>query len=189
MNRLKTFSIDFQSDLKNKSFKDYYQTKPMILRLLLILFIGLMLSGHMTSMIHAQDTEDFDVIFEDEEDEDSEEPAIAYPMPEKREALTPEQFIAIVNANSAILLDVRGKAEMKFGYIKNSLNIPLYVLETEHKKLPRDEPIVIFCDNGMRALFAYDLLWAKGFKNIKFLNYSVAFKPSGAYKILGYHTK
>jgi rhodanese-related sulfurtransferase len=110
-------------------------------------------------------------------------------MPEKREALTPGQFIAIQKANTAILLDVRGKAEMKFGFIKNSLNIPLYVLETEHKKLPRDQPIVIFCDNGMRALFAYDILWAKGFKNIRFLNYSVAFEPSGAYKIQGHNPK
>lgn len=161
----------------------------MTFRLLLILLIGLILAGNMTPELCAQEDDDFDIVFEDEDEDENTEPAIAYPMPEKREALTPEQFIAIQKANSAILLDVRGKAEMKFGFIENSLNIPLYVLETEHKKLPRDKSIVIFCDNGMRALFAYDLLWAKGFKNIKFLNYSVAFEPSGAYKILGYHTK
>ena len=153
-----------------------------------IFFLGMMLTGNIPTELYAQGEEDFDIVFEDEEDE-NEEFSTAYPMPEKREALTPEQFIAIQKANSAVLLDVRGKAEMKFGFIENSLNIPLYVLETEHKKLPRDKPIVIFCDNGMRALFAYDLLWAKGFENIKFLNYSVAFEPSGAYKIIGYHTK
>lgn len=161
----------------------------MAFRLLLILLIGLMLTGNITPALHAQDEVDFDIIFEDEEEDENAEPIAAYPMPEKREALTPEQFIAIQKANSAILLDVRGKAEMKFGFIENSLNIPLYVLESEHEKLPRDEPIVIFCDNGMRALFAYDLLWSKGFKNIKFLNYSVTFEASGEYKIIGYHTK
>ena len=77
---------------------------------------------------------------------------------------------------------------IKNGYFP-TINVPLYVLETEYKKLPKDKPIVIFCDNGMRALFAYDLLWAKGFKNIRFLNYSVAFKKSGEYKIIRHNTK
>lgn len=123
-----------------------------------------------------------DIIFEEETD--TEEQEIDYPTPEHREMLSPEEFIKIQKANSALLLDVRGKAELKYGVIENSINIPIYELETNHQQLPKNDPIVIFCDNGMRALFAYDLLYAKGFRNISFLNYSVAFEKSGTYRII-----
>ena len=118
-------SINYQAIMRFKFLR---------LLLLFIFITGLSVTGSLSQ-------DDDDSIFEEEEDET--EQTESYPMPEHREELLPEEFIKIQQANSAILLDVRGKAELKYGVIKNSVNVPLYVLETEHKKLPKDKPIVI----------------------------------------------
>lgn len=147
-----------------------------LLLLLLILGVGLPL------MAFAQ--ESFDVIFETEEEAVEEDHQTTYQPPAKRNLITPEEFTRLQQEGKSFLLDVRGKAELKYGIIKNTINIPLYVLETEHKKLPKDREIIIFCDNGMRALFAYDVLVSKGFSRLRFLNNSIRFSVSGDYEIL-----
>lgn len=153
-------------------------TKQRLLILLSLLLLGIGFSLQAT----AQD--EFDVIFETEEEADEEVNPGAYTPPAKRNLITPEEFTRLQQEGKAFLLDVRGKAELKYGVIKNTINIPLYVLDAEHKKLPRDREIIIFCDNGMRALFAYDVLIGKGFTKLRFLNNSVRFSVNGDYEII-----
>lgn len=154
-------------------------SKQRLLTLILLLLMGTSFSVG----LNAQD--EFEVIFETEEEMEEESTPSEYQPPAHRNLITPEEFTRLQQQGGTILLDVRGKAELKYGVIKNSINIPLYVLETEHKKLPRDREIVIFCDNGMRSLFAYDLLYGKGFTKLRFLNHSIRFSVNGDYEILG----
>ena len=132
--------------------------------------------------------DEYDVVFEEDE-EDEEESAPTYKYLDKREQISPEAFRKIQESGSSVLLDVRGQAEMKFGVIKDSINIPIYVLDKEYTKLPRDKQIIVFCDTAMRAVFGYDMLVAKGFTKLKLLNYPVRFSKDGSYKIIEFEKK
>ncbi|MBT4482088.1 MAG: hypothetical protein HOC71_00245 [Candidatus Latescibacteria bacterium] len=131
--------------------------------------------------------DEYDVVFEDDDEE--EEAAPTYKYLDKREQISPEAFRKIQESRSAVLLDVRGKAEMKFGVIRDSINIPIYVLDKEYTKLPRDKQIIVFCDTAMRAVFGYDMLIAKGFTKLKLLNHPVRFSKDGSYKIIEFEKK
>ena len=130
--------------------------------------------------------DEYDVVIEEETEEDSEP---TYKYLDKREQISPEDFRSIQQAGTAVFLDVRGKAEMKYGVIKGSINIPIYVLEKEHTLLPRNKQIIVFCDTAMRAVFGYDLLISKGFTNLKLLNHPVRFSKDGSYKIIRFEKK
>ena len=100
-----------------------------------------------------------------------------------KDRISPQEFIRLQKAGTAILLDVRGRSELKHGRIENSINIPLYTLESEHHQLPKDKLIVTFCNNGTRSFFAYEILKRSGFRKLKHLNKGVRFKKSGEYDI------
>ena len=148
--------------------------------LILACLTGLLISSFYPP-VYAQN--DYEVVFEDEEENDGAETQV-YTPPSKRDLISPAEFRSLQKEGSTFLLDVRGKAELKYGVIENTINIPLYVLSAEYKKLPQGQEIVIFCDNGMRALFAYDLLIGKGFTKLRFLNHSIKFSPTGEYEII-----
>ena len=96
---------------------------------------------------------------------------------------TPDEFKMHQKAGTAILLDVRGKSELRFGKIENTINIPLYILENNYQDLPKDKLIITFCNNGSRSFFAYEILVRNGFKKVKHLNIGVRFNKDGTYKV------
>jgi rhodanese-related sulfurtransferase len=96
---------------------------------------------------------------------------------------TPDEFKKHQKAGTAILLDVRGKSELRFGKIENTINIPLYILENNYQDLPKDKLIITFCNNGSRSFFAYEILVRNGFKKVKHLNIGVRFNIDGTYKV------
>ena len=133
--------------------------------------------------------DEYEVVFEDDDEEEDTASTPTYKFLENREQISPEEFRKIQKAGSAVLLDVRGKAEMKFGIIKDSVNIPIYVLDKEYTKLPQNKQIIVFCDTAMRAVFGYDMLVAKGFTNLKLLNHPVRFSKDGSYRIIEFEKK
>jgi len=159
--------------------------RPLFL-LLLLCCLGL---GVPAAVAKDEAKDDYDVVFEEDEEEEDADSAPSYQYLEKREQISPGEFRKIQEAGSALLLDVRGKAEMKYGVIKDSINIPIYVLDKEYTQLPRDKQIIVFCDTAMRAVFGYDLLVAKGFTNLKLLNHPVRFSKDGSYKIIEFEKK
>ncbi|MBT4287852.1 MAG: hypothetical protein HOD92_10985 [Deltaproteobacteria bacterium] len=96
---------------------------------------------------------------------------------------TPEEFKKYQKAKTAILLDVRGKSELRFGKIENTINIPLYILENNYQQLPKDKLIITFCNNGSRSFFAYEILVRNGFKKVKHLNIGVRFSKDGTFEV------
>lgn len=67
----------------------------------------------------------------------------------------------------ATLLDVRSVDEFGKGSLPNAKNIPLAtlpVLADEH--LEKDEPILVYCHSGGRALMAEKILNSLGFSNV-----------------------
>jgi phage shock protein E len=69
--------------------------------------------------------------------------------------------------SGAVLLDVRNTDEFSRGALPNAKNIPLAVLPMlAHEHLDRDNPVLIYCQAGGRAMMAEKILASLGFTNV-----------------------
>jgi NADPH-dependent 2,4-dienoyl-CoA reductase/sulfur reductase-like enzyme/rhodanese-related sulfurtransferase len=83
------------------------------------------------------------------------------------------------NQEDFVLLDVRSPAEWKECRIKapQAKLIPLGKLRANLESLPKDAEIVTFCRSSVRAYQAQRILEGAGFKNVKFMDGSIAAWP------------
>lgn len=69
--------------------------------------------------------------------------------------------------SGAVLLDVRSTDEFNRGALPNAKNIPLAILPMlAHEHLERDNPVLIYCQAGGRAMMAEKILASLGFTNV-----------------------
>ena len=66
----------------------------------------------------------------------------------------------------AYLLDVRSESEFASAHVQGSVNIPLNHLNQKMEMLKTKQPIVVFCQSGMRAGMAKALLSKNGIENV-----------------------
>ena len=92
-----------------------------------------------------------------------------------RYRITEENSIDYENAKAilkgqkqAILLDVRSEQEYKEDHLDGSINIPLYDLERNNKKLgcSKQNIVIVYCQSGSRSKKAVKLLEREGFENV-----------------------
>ncbi len=76
-----------------------------------------------------------------------------------------------------VLLDVRSPAEYGQVRLPHSTLIPLGKLRSRLDELPRDKPIVAFCQISLRGYEASLILKAAGFKDVRVLDGGVAMWP------------
>jgi rhodanese-related sulfurtransferase len=68
----------------------------------------------------------------------------------------------------AVLLDVRNTHEFDRGALPNAKNIPLAILPVvAHEHLDKNEPVLIYCHAGGRAMMAERILASLGFTNVR----------------------
>ena len=94
--------------------------------------------------------------------------------------LTPlEVAEKLKNDDDFVFLDVRSPAEWEAYRIEapQSKLLPLRELRTRLNELPRDAEIVIVCHTSVRAYQAQRILDGAGFKNVKFIDGSIAAWP------------
>ncbi|NPC91794.1 CoA-disulfide reductase [Bacillus sp. WMMC1349] len=60
--------------------------------------------------------------------------------------------------NGGFLIDVREPHERKQGFIKGSLNIPLSEIRDRLEEIPKDQPIYVACQVGLRGYLAVRIL-------------------------------
>ncbi len=99
---------------------------------------------------------------------------------EKSEHFSPAHFKN--NIEDYTIVDIRNESEVEEGKIfKNSINIPLYQLRENAKKVPTDKPIMVHCAGGYRSTAGASILVYKlGIKNVFDLSEAVEeFKSSG----------
>lgn len=65
--------------------------------------------------------------------------------------------------NGGMLIDVREPEELRNGYINGSINIPLGDLRERLEELPKNQPIYINCQVGLRGYLATRILNGHGF--------------------------
>ena len=76
-----------------------------------------------------------------------------------------------------VLLDVRSPAEYERARLPNSTLIPLGKLRSRVDELPKDKPIVTFCQISLRGYEAALILKAAGFANVRVLDGGLAMWP------------
>ncbi len=69
-------------------------------------------------------------------------------------------------ANGGLVIDVRTDAEVARGMIPGSQHIPLHLLPVRESELPKDQPMVVYCQSGGRSAQACAFLSSKGFTEI-----------------------
>ena len=74
--------------------------------------------------------------------------------------------IDAIVSNGGTLIDVRNPAELKNGFIKGAMNIPVDELRTHLHELPQNQIIYVNCQVGLRGYIATRILQESGFKAI-----------------------
>ena len=65
------------------------------------------------------------------------------------------------------LLDVRNTAEFNRGALPDAKNIPLAILPIlAHERMDKDNPVLVYCQAGGRAIMAEKILANLGFTNV-----------------------
>lgn len=69
---------------------------------------------------------------------------------------------------NSILIDVRSKQEYAEGHLPASINIPLYELEYQVSKLPKDKKttVIVYCASGHRSKQAKEKLKRMGYTSV-----------------------
>lgn len=65
-----------------------------------------------------------------------------------------------------LLIDVRTPGEFAAGYIPGAINIPLDQISQRLSEIPKDEPVVLYCQSGNRSNQATKLLKGEGYTEI-----------------------
>ncbi|TLS50123.1 rhodanese-like domain-containing protein [Paenibacillus antri] len=78
--------------------------------------------------------------------------------------LTPEQFQSESKGNKVI--DVREIHEYKRSHIKGAVNIPLSQFRQRMGDIPKDRPVYLYCQSGMRSKQAAKILRSNGYADV-----------------------
>jgi rhodanese-related sulfurtransferase len=108
---------------------------------------------------------------------------IVYVKKLKPGAISREDFAKIEQSRPAgtVFLDVRQPAETKAGALKGAILIPLDSLPANLAKLPKNDAILAYCANGIRAEMGYQMLKKAGFDKVRYLDEVIEIKPDGSY--------
>lgn len=82
--------------------------------------------------------------------------------------LKPQDAVRLMNDENSLILDVRLEKEFKDGHILEATHIPLGSLESRIKEISekKNDPVVIYCQTGMRSKQAGSVLKKHGFETM-----------------------
>jgi NADPH-dependent 2,4-dienoyl-CoA reductase/sulfur reductase-like enzyme/rhodanese-related sulfurtransferase len=96
---------------------------------------------------------------------------------------TVEQLVAYTGAEAQpLVVDVRMPEEFQAGHIRGAVNRPIDSLRSVSDDLPRDRPIIAYCEVGQRGYLATRILMQRGFDAT---NLSGGFRTYQAYRATG----
>ena len=79
---------------------------------------------------------------------------------------------AVTAGHAPQILDVRSAKEYRQGHIPGAVHVPFWMLPFRGRtlSLARDEPLVVYCGHGPRALIARTALERHGFNHVILLS-------------------
>ena len=87
--------------------------------------------------------------------------------------------LAMVNADMAVVLDVRSPALRGVSYITDSIYIPMPELLKGLDELPTDEAIAVYCAKNINAAYAVTILNMQGYEAYLLENGMDAWRAAG----------
>jgi rhodanese-related sulfurtransferase len=79
-------------------------------------------------------------------------------------SLNPAQLKGIMD--QVLLLDIRNEALYEMGFIKGSVKIPIDLLSSRYKEIPKDKKIVVIDHAGNQVLVSARFLKGKGYQDV-----------------------
>lgn len=86
--------------------------------------------------------------------------------------VTGEELAHQIDGGEApLVLDVRSKSEYASGHVPGAIHMPFRSVGDRHGELPveKDDPIVVYCAHGPRAVWAAKSLRDAGYTNVVYL--------------------
>jgi rhodanese-related sulfurtransferase len=77
------------------------------------------------------------------------------------------QLKQMLKEEDVFLVDVREPTEYAFGHIGDAINIPLRTLVENLNKIPKKQPVVVYCSSGYRSAMAAMSLHLLGYDNVR----------------------
>lgn len=77
-----------------------------------------------------------------------------------------QEAVRLSNQNNGIFIDVRPHDRFKAGTIAQARNIPLADIDAKINTLPKDKPLIVFCDQGRISVSAANKLRKSGFDQV-----------------------
>jgi rhodanese-related sulfurtransferase len=81
-------------------------------------------------------------------------------------AVSAAQATQLINREDALVLDVRDPGEFGTGHIIGAKNVPLSRIDSAGSEIAakrKDKPVIVYCDDGHRAVKAASALRSQGF--------------------------
>ena len=76
------------------------------------------------------------------------------------------EAVRLSNQHNGIFIDVRPHDRFKAGTIAQARNIPLADIDAKINTLPKDKPLIVFCDHGRISVGAANKLRKSGFEHV-----------------------
>jgi len=99
----------------------------------------------------------------------------AGPTPE----ITIHELDQLLQADAAVLVDVREEMEVRRGHVPGALHIPLGFVHERAASLPHDRRIAVICQSGNRSRTGADLLIRQGLDAVSVAGGTSAWARSG----------
>lgn len=64
-----------------------------------------------------------------------------------------------------LLIDVRNPEEFAAGSIPGAINIPSHLIPLRLEEIPKDKPVIVFCQSGSRSGLTKQFLLREGYAN------------------------
>src|SRR5512144_2361118 len=88
-------------------------------------------------------------------------------MPDR---VMPEALLAAIDTGTApVIVDVRTRREYEAGHVPGAIHVPFYALLVRPVAVPRERPVVVYCEHGPRAGVARLALRLAGFTDVRYL--------------------
>lgn len=76
------------------------------------------------------------------------------------------EAVRLSNQSNGVFIDVRPHERFKAGTIAQAKNIPLADIDSKINTLPKDKPLIVFCDHGRISVTAGNKLRKHGFDQV-----------------------
>src|SRR5690606_7910579 len=76
--------------------------------------------------------------------------------------VTAAEAVQLANRSQGVFIDLRAPELFKAGTIAQARNVPISELEAKLDSLPKNKPLIVFCDQGRDAIRAAAMLRKQG---------------------------